>query len=218
MDFRQTSQPGAGRPVAPAPSPVVPEHREGKYSSGKKVNPGKLMRVVYLVLLAGIAILLVCIAFGMGRNNTSTSSSGEDKLVDSGKYQAVFLNNGQVYFGNIQSLNTDFVRMSNIYYLTQSGDNSSNYSLVKLGCQQIHDPLDQMVINRSQVTFWENLNADGKVVKSIEEFKKQNPNGPDCSQVSNQTQASGSSTQNSQNSSTTGTGSSTTNSSTTTKK
>jgi hypothetical protein len=104
--------------------------------------------------------------------------------------------------------------MSNIYYLTQNGDNSSNYSLVKLGCQQIHDPLDQMVINRSQVTFWENLNADGKVVKSIQQFQKENPNGPDCSQVSNQTQASGSSSQSSQNSTNTGTGTGTGSSST----
>jgi len=201
MDFRQTSQPSGGRPAVVNPTPSAPEHREEKHNSyGKKVGGGgKLMRVVYLFLLVGIAVLLLCIAFGLGRNNNSTN---ESKYVDGSKYQAVFLNNGQVYFGNIKSLNSQYVRMSNIYYLTQSGDSSSsNYSLVKLGCQQIHDPLDQMVINRSQVTFWENLNADGKVVKSIAQFKQQNPNGPDCSQVSNQTQASGDSTQSSQNSS-----------------
>ncbi|MBP9761884.1 hypothetical protein KBD11_02330, partial [Candidatus Saccharibacteria bacterium] len=39
------------------------------------------------------------------------------------------------------------------------------------------------------VTFWENLNKDGKVAKSIEDFKKKYPNGPDCSQVSNETQS-----------------------------
>jgi hypothetical protein len=203
MDFRQTSQPSSGRPAVVTPAPSAPERKEEKSTSSKKLSPNKLMRLVYLVLLVGIAVLLLCIALGIGHSN---SSNNEAQYVQSSKYQAVFLNNGQVYFGNIKDLNSQYLRMSNIYYLTQSGDSSSNYSLVKLGCQQIHDPLDQMVINRSQVTFWENLDNSGKVVKSIAQFKQQNPNGPDCSQVSAQTQASPSSSQSSQNSSTTGTG------------
>jgi hypothetical protein len=204
MDFRQTSQPSSTRPTVLNPTPVTPEHKEKEKpeKGSKRAGQGKLMRVIYLLLLVGIAILLLCIAFGVGRNNTRN----ESELVDANKYQAVFLNNGQVYFGDIQDLNNDYVRMTNIYYLTQTGDTTnSNYSLVKLGCQQIHDPLDEMVISRSKVTFWQNLNDDGKVVKSIQEFQKQNPNGPDCTQVSTDTQASPNSTQNSQNSSNTGT-------------
>jgi len=144
------------------------------------------MGIITAVLLIGVAILIAAIALAFTRGN----NDNEFKYVDSGKYQAVFLNNGQVYFGNIDNLNSQYVRLTNVYYLTQSGDSTnSNYSLVKLGCQQIHDPLDEMVVNRAQVTFWENLSKDGKVVKSIEQFKQQNPKGPDCSQVSNQTQA-----------------------------
>lgn len=128
----------------------------------------------------------------------SLGGTNESKYVQSSDYQAVFLTNGQVYFGKVKAINSDFIRLENIYYLTQtsasgsSSDQSSNgnYTLVKLGCQQIHYPLDEMVINRSQVSFWENLNAKGKVVTSIAQFQKSNPNGPDCSQVSNQTQAS----------------------------
>lgn len=212
MDFRQTSQPSA-RPAVVTPTPSTPERKEVKTStSSSKLNPGKLMSGMYLLFLVGIAILLLCIVLGIGHGN---NSKNEAAYVQSSKYQAVFLNNGQVYFGNIKSLNSQYVRMTNIYYLTQSGTDNSNYSLVKLGCQQIHDPLDQMLINRDQVTFWENLDDKGKVVKSIAQFKQQNPNGPDCSQVSTQTQASGTSTQSSQNSSTTGTSTTTgTNSST----
>jgi len=142
--------------------------------------------------VVGIAVLLVGVILISTRNS---AGDDENKFVDKSKYQAVFLNNGQVYFGNVTALNDNYVRMTNIYYLTQgstSGTSSSsnnNYSLVKLGCQQIHDPLDEMVINRSQVTFWENLNANGKVVSSIKQFQQQNPNGPDCSNVSSQTQA-----------------------------
>jgi hypothetical protein len=204
MDFRQSIQPSGNRP-APAPAPVAPERKEEKASKLINRNSPKWLNALNMVLLVGIAVLIVGVALVF----TGSGNDNENKFVDKTKYQAVFLNNGQVYFGNVQDMNGSYVRMTNIYYLTQGSgsSNSNNYSLVKLGCQQIHDPLDEMVINRSQVTFWENLNPSGKVVASIKQFQQQNPNGPNCSQVSTQTQASSSSTQGT--TSTTGTGSST---------
>lgn len=207
MDFRQTTQPSNARPT-PVAQPG-PEHREVKPVSGGKTSRS-WVRIFRGVLLIGIAILIAGIALAFTRWHTDN----EYKYVNtaSNKYQAVFLNNGQVYFGSIQNINDKYVRLVNIYYLTQTGDSAaSNYSLVKLGCQQIHDPEDQMLINRDQVTFWENLQDDGKVVKSIKQFQQQNPKGPDCSQVSNQTQATS-------NAATQGSSTSTTNSSTDTTK
>jgi hypothetical protein len=196
MDFRQTVPSAANRPAAPAPAPVNSAHKEER-SSGRigRASNSKWMRLLTVILLAGIVVLLIGVTFAFN----GSANDNESKFINKSDYQAVFLNNGQVYFGNIQNLNNDYVRMTNIYYLTQSSSTSSStssndYSLVKLGCQQIHDPLDEMVINRSQVTFWENLDASGKVVTSIKQFQQQNPNGPDCSQVSSQTQASDSST------------------------
>jgi len=187
MDFRQTMQPNGNRP-APTPAPATSERKEEK-ASNRGFNRGgsQWMKILSLILLIGVAVLLIGIILTV----TRSGSDNESKYVNSSDYQAVFLNNGQVYFGNIDNLTSSYVRMSNIYYLTQgSGSSTSNYSLVKLGCQQIHDPLDEMVINRDQVTFWENLNASGKVVTSIKQFQQQNPNGPNCSEVSTQTQAS----------------------------
>ncbi len=204
MDFRQTVQPNSGRPTAVNPAPGTSERKEEKGSAKKK--GWSWYRLFNGVMLVGIALLIAATAIAITRGG-----SNEQKYVNTKQYQAVFLNNGQVYFGYVLSLNSQYVRMANIYYLTQADSGTSsttasnNYSLVKLGCQQIHAPTDQMVINRDQVTFWENLSNDGKVVQSIKQFQKQNPNGPDCSQVSNETQASGNSTQNSQNS-TNGTG------------
>jgi hypothetical protein len=57
---------------------------------------------------------------------------------------------------------------------------------VKLGCE-LHAPFDQMVINRDQVTFWENLQDDGQVAKAVATFKKENPNGQKCADTSNST-------------------------------
>jgi hypothetical protein len=211
MDFRQMVQPNTPRPATSMPTVEAPEPKDNKNSKLPKSKSRNWLQVFTGVLLVGIAILLAGIILAIARGS---SGSTEHKYVNSGKYQAVFLNSGQVYFGNITALTNDYVRMTNIYYLTQNSDKAdSNYSLVKLGCQQIHDPYDSMVINRSQVTFWENLQDNGKVVSSINAFKKQNPNGPDCSQVSNQTQASGDSSS-AQGGSGTGT---TGNSSTTTK-
>lgn len=193
MDFRQTTQPINGRPTALGTSPANNNKDSSRKGLGR--GSGKWLNLMNLIILLGVAILVVAIAFAF----TRSGSDNENKFVSATKYQAVFLNNGQVYFGNIDSLNGKYLHMTNIYYLTQSSSTASSgqasngdYSLVKLGCQQIHDPYDAMVINRDQVTFWENLQDSGKVVTSIKQFIKQNPKGPDCTQVSNQTQASGS--------------------------
>lgn len=199
MDFRQLGSAPVSKPEpAPAGAPA-PQHTQKKrpFSTGTP----KWLSVLYVVILFGIAALLVLVAISLARG---TNSNGEQKLVDTSKYQAVFLNNGQVYFGNITTINNDYLKLNNIFYLTQSSDtttanSNSNYTLVKLGCQQIHYPYDQMVINRSQVTFWENLSADGKVAQSIAQFKKQNPNGPDCTQSTSQTPTTNTPSQSSNN-------------------
>lgn len=201
MDFRQSSQPGVrpATPGQPNTTSTPPKAHRGALSDDEK--RGKWLRLMTAVILFGIAILIASVAFTFTRSN----SHNEFKYVDTSKYQAVFLTNGQVYFGHIASLNDKYVQLDSIYYLTQSTASasssstaaSSNYTLVKLGCQQIHDPFDEMVINRGQVTFWENLQDSGKVVASINQYKQSIKNQTPaqiCAQVSSQTQASPTST------------------------
>ena len=184
MDFR-SAQPQTG--AAPVGTAGVGKGKRGR-DSAKLLRTGAVALLFCLTVL--VVATIVAIAFNKGND--------QNKFVNDKQYQAVFLTNGQVYFGDISTINKDFIRLKNIYYLTQNTTTGSNgqtttdgnYTLVKLGCQQIHDPVDEMVIEQSQVSFWENLNDSGKVVTSIKQFQKQNPNGPDCSQVSNQTQAS----------------------------
>jgi len=194
MDFRQTPQSNNSRPAATPLVPDAPEQREEKARVARTKSPAWL-QMFNGIMLVGVAILVAGISIALARSQNSTVNS-ENKYVSSGKYQAVFLNGGQIYFGSITNMNNNYVRLTNVYYLTQSTTDTanSNYSLVKLGCQQIHDPYDAMIINRAQISFWENLQDDGKVVTSIKKFIKQNPNGPDCSKVSTQTQAATSTT------------------------
>lgn len=113
------------------------------------------------------------------------------KSVNNDEYQAVFLTNGQVYFGKISSINKDELTLDHIYYLqvqqsvqpatngtsntTTNGaaqTNNSQVSLAKLG-SELHGPEDHMYVERSQVLFWENLKDSGKVVQAIKTAEKQ---------------------------------------------
>lgn len=98
-----------------------------------------------------------------------------------GAYWAVFLTNGQTYFGKLDpdDLNGNYVTLSEVHYLEKSSDAAaapatktapqpaaSGYNLVKLG-NELHGPTDTMIINRQSVLFIEQLKSDSKVVAAI---------------------------------------------------
>lgn len=177
MDFRS-------RGVQTPSNPAGNSSSGGFMSSSNKKMFSTWMEKSSVVLLIAIAILILAIA-GL----TFFSGNAEGHLVRKDKYQAVFLNNGQVYFGNIASLSSKFIDLNHIYYLQSSNSGSdqnsstpSNVSLIKLGCE-LHAPYDEMVINRDQVLFWENLQDGGQVVKAINQYKQNNKNGT-CSAAS----------------------------------
>lgn len=167
----------------------------------KQKDSGKWGRIAVVAAATAIFVLLAAVAVVAGTGGDKREST----YVDTSKLQAVFLNTGQVYFGNIEKLNSQYLVLTNIYYLQTSNsgeannDNANanaNVSLVKLGCE-LHEPLDQMVINREQVTFWENLGDNGQVATAVATFKKQNPDGQKCADQS--TSSSTNSTNNVQN-------------------
>jgi len=207
MDFlhrNANGQPQAARANGASQAPTTASGNAGS-DKFKKVFHGepKWLRVVFLVLLFSLTVLAIAIAmlFYFGK-------SKEGAFVDKTKVQAVFLTNGQVYFGKIADVTGRYIDLQNIYYLNSqqqpaTGDQNAanqqqtNFSLVKLGCE-LHGPIDQMVINREQVSFWENLKSDGKVAKAIDQWVQQNPNGQNCETTANQnaTQPNGTNTNN----------------------
>jgi hypothetical protein len=80
------------------------------------------------------------------------------------------------------------MKLNDIYYLqvvtkplqrTQEGATATPASadqqqltLIKLG-NELHGPVDEMMINKSQITLTEKLRSDSKVVQAINEWKKQ---------------------------------------------
>lgn len=95
------------------------------------------------------------------------STRGAFPVVPETKYQAVFLQSGQVYFGKLTDLNADYVTLSDVYYLKEASDLSqSNLNLVKLG-GELHGPEDTIYIRKESISFWENMKDTSRVVQSI---------------------------------------------------
>ena len=91
------------------------------------------------------------------------------EFIDSDTYQAVFLTNDQIYFGYLKDINSDFLILSDVYYVKISEEGAGQ--LVKLGAIEPHGPKDQMTISKEQVLFWENMRLDSQVVKTIQSMQ-----------------------------------------------
>lgn len=159
------------------------------HRAGNKKGPKSILKWFLVKNTVGIIIILLIVAAGIwwgvaGRSGSSMSQ------VNSKEYQAVFLTNGQVYFGKLVAYNHSYLKLTDIYYLqvqqnvqptgnsTNSSSSSSsssngNAQLVKLG-NELHGPEDQMFIPPDQVLFWENLKSSGKVAQAITQYQNQN--------------------------------------------
>lgn len=135
--------------------------------------------VVAVVLLAVVAVVLL-LGYYMWQNGGVNWKL--PTLLSANSYQAVFLSNGQVYFGQASSLNANYVTLRDVYYLQvsqalqpatgkQVAQPQQSVSLAKLGATELHKPKDEMKINRSQILFIEDLQDDSQVVKAIDDYK-----------------------------------------------
>jgi hypothetical protein len=146
-------------------------HSGGANSSGS----GMLSKIVAVLL-----ILVSLAALGWFASKAMNKLMA-DSAVKSKEYQALFLTNGQVYFGKLTKVDNSYVKLTDIYYLQvqqqvqpkdQNQQQQPQVSLAKLG-GELHGPEDVMYVSRSQVLFWENLKDDGKVTKAIKDYKAQ---------------------------------------------
>lgn len=150
------------RPTEPA--------RSVHHGSAKKSRKSPIKWVIIGVL---IALLVAAGIFG--------AKVLGSPMIDSGKYQAVFLTNGQVYFGKLSTAG-NYYTLKKVFYLqttAKAADSTnpqettpgtdSNVQLIKLG-NEVHGPEDKMTIERSQVLFFEDLKSDGKVSDSISKY------------------------------------------------
>ena len=148
--------------------PSFPSFDRGDGSSKRRI--WMIILFIFILIVIGIGAWIFLLEKGIEEKNIFTGDTSSES-----QYQAVFLDNGQVYFGHIVYKNEDFYRLSNVYYLQfrqnlQNGDLSqteeSDLSLIKLG-NEVHGPEDFMDMNKDHILFIEDLKSDSKIAKAI---------------------------------------------------
>ena len=164
MDVRRQGQVGDN---GLADVPALPRQ-------GGNTSSSMLSKLLAALLIAVSLVILIWFA------NKAFSDLNADSAVKAKQYQAVFLTNGQVYFGKVTHVDKSYVKVTDIYYLqvqqtvqpkdATAAANNQQVSLAKLG-GELHGPEDVMYVSRQQVLFWENLKTDGKVAKAIADYR-----------------------------------------------
>lgn len=98
-------------------------------------------------------------------------SCGNKVAIEPG-YQAVFLDSGAVFFGNLEGLGTPYPVLKNVFYVqsvTNSETKLTSNILVKRG-KEWHGP-DKMTINAQHVIFVEPVTKGSTVASLIEQAK-----------------------------------------------
>ena len=160
-------------PIRPETSNLGLSGRSAKRPENSSWVKGLITLVIVLVVIAG-GIYLIFDFSGSGGIFSRTGLQSD--------WQAVFLTNGQVYFGKVVKMDKESVMLTNIYYLqvvTQPLQRSvegeaeqqpeQRLTLIKLG-NEIHGPRDEMIINRDHVVIIEDLRNDGRVVQAISDY------------------------------------------------
>lgn len=135
-----------------------------------------LLRPGYIIIFILLAIIIIGGWYFIFSGKADHPQKNETV---SESYSAVFLVNGQVYFGKLDKTAVDYTVLTDIYYLqvdqpiqpaqTKTTE-QPQISLIKLG-DEIHGPKDEMKINKNQILFIEDLKDDGQVVKTIKAHK-----------------------------------------------
>jgi hypothetical protein len=149
------------------PKPVTAPSKKRDF----KLLLKKIIKALVIVAILGV---IVCLAF-FGKDFFGGILGAKSEV-----YSAVFLANGQVYFGKMIANNNSEIVLNNVFYI-QLNDKTAvvggttalgqtSFNLVKLG-NELHGPTDELFVNKSQVVFYEKLRADSKVVESIKNYK-----------------------------------------------
>lgn len=93
-------------------------------------------------------------------------------------WQAVFLTNGQAYFGHVARVTPNWLVLRDVHYIQTAPSGAAgqqapaSMALVKLG-SEIHGPTNEMRINREHVLLTEVLRNDSAVVQTIDAAQTQ---------------------------------------------
>lgn len=126
-----------------------------------------LRRVLISLAVVVLIVAVALIAAAVARATTSTNPLAT--AVNANEYQAVFLTNGQVFFGRLTVPGGDYYYLRHVYYLSsRAGTKSSQGGLtIQKLTNDVHGPEDLVVLSRAQVLYVENLRPNGRAAQIL---------------------------------------------------
>src|SRR3989344_3697346 len=152
----------------------------------KKSRSWEIEKMILKKIAWLAAIVLILTWVDMNMRFTSAFRSEREARA---KWQAVFLNNGQVYFGHLTRNGFDSWKLSDAYYIQvtkvpvvpqaepekknsdkteapQPIQEETRNTIVKM-TGDLHSPENTMTIPSSNILFWQNLSKDSNIVQTI---------------------------------------------------
>jgi len=180
QDLQRRAVQSTGLPPTPPRPQAQPRPRSVPAISLAAPKPSWLWRTFQIVM----SVLILAAIISIGAWLVWDDEKNSVTAIDTTKYQAVFLENGQVYYGKLQPLTDTKMKMTDVYYLQpkeekeadstkqqETTTDSSSVELIKLG-EEVHGPEDEVIILTDQLLYYENLKSDSKLVQSIERYKQ----------------------------------------------
>lgn len=142
------------------------------------------------IIKKAVLIAVIFLALAWLDMSTSFSASIKEEMSAKRKWQSVFLNNNQIYFGHLSRFGMNYWKLSDVHYIqtvkvpvaqpqqpeTKSGDKKTGEpqqpqeetrnTIVKM-TGDLHSPENAMFIPVSNILFWQNLRNDSEVIKAI---------------------------------------------------
>jgi hypothetical protein len=173
MDHRSSARPQI--PQRPAASqPATEEHVQHRvpktWAPSVAARPSRKKWPFFAGVVVAITVVLL-VGWWLW------SGTGNVQQPRGDRYQAVFLDNGQVFFGKLKNVKGEYLVLENAYYTKkqdvpenatpeQKAAIENNISLAKVG-SEVYGPETSMSIRSEQVIFWQNLKDDSKVSNAI---------------------------------------------------
>ncbi len=145
------------------------EGTEPKHTTGK----GRAVKVVLIILV--FMVIVAFIGISLWQDGTFRNISQSIRFKSS--YQAIFLSNGQLYFGKITEITNEYIMMDSPHFLQLAQEPGEQVEpevqpemkLISIK-DEFHKPKDFVMIEKSSVIFIEELRDVSQIADAIENF------------------------------------------------
>jgi len=135
------------------------------------ITPDKNMNKKKIGLISiGILVFLFFVFLWFGPPNLLSWQTM--RAVYTNNWYAIYLDNGQVLYGQIEGLNRNTMKLTNIYYIQSiEVDGKTTNNLTRRGVNEISGPENYLFVNRDHVTYWEQVGENSQVMNIINQQK-----------------------------------------------